>query len=130
VFGFLASMRETLAGLIAHAKSGSRIVSVPARPAFALMNLTSRLGISPLGAYHALMYGREMFFDLTRTKRELGWSPRFSNAEMFRESYDWYLDHRDAVLGRRNDSPHRSPIRQGVLVTVSRALSLFPNVRA
>ena len=73
------------------------------------MNVTSQLGISPLGAYHALMYDREMYFDVVRTKRELDWSPRYSNAEMFRESFDWYLAHRDEVLGRHNIFHHRSP---------------------
>ena len=44
------------------------------------------------------MYGREMYFDLARTKRELGWSARFGNVAMFCDSYDWYLRHRDEVL--------------------------------
>ena len=124
------TMRQTLEGLIAHAKTGSRVVSVPASPAVAMMNVTSRLGVSPLGAYHALMYGREMYFDLTRTKRELDWAPKFSNVEMFCESYDWYLAHRDEVLGRHHASHHRSPVRQGVLRAVSVGLSVLPGLRA
>lgn len=120
------TMRETLSALIAHAGTGSRIVSVPAKPAVMMMTVTSRLGISPLGAYHALMYGREMYFDLTRTKCELDWAPRFSNAEMFCESYDWYLAHRDEVLGRHNASHHRSPVKQGVLRAVAVGLSMVP----
>ncbi|HEV7558793.1 MAG TPA: NAD-dependent epimerase/dehydratase family protein [Kofleriaceae bacterium] len=117
--GEFGTMRETLEALVAHARTGSRVVSVPASPAVAMMNVTSRLGISPLGAYHALMYGRSMYFDLTRTKRELGWSPRYSNIEMFVASYDWYVAHRAEVLGRHDMSHHRSPVRQGVLRAVS-----------
>src|SRR5262249_25495009 len=94
------TMRATLEALCAHAGSGSRVVSVPAAPAVVMMKITSRLGISPLAAYHALMYGRSMYFDVSRTKRELGWSARHSNAAMFRESYDWYVAHRDEVLAR------------------------------
>jgi nucleoside-diphosphate-sugar epimerase len=124
------TMRETLAALIAHAGTRSRIVSVPAAPAVAVMNLTSRLGLSPLGAYHSLMYGREMYFDLARTKRELDWAPRFSNAEMFCESYDWYLAHRDEVLGRHHASHHRSPVKQGVLRAVSVGFQVLPSLRA
>ncbi len=124
------TMRETLAALIEHAKTGSKIVSVPASPAVAVMNVTSRLGISPLGAYHSLMYGREMYFDLTRTKRELDWAPRYSNAEMFCQSYDWYLAHRDEVLGRHHASHHRSPVKQGVLRAVSVGLSVLPSLRS
>jgi hypothetical protein len=116
-------MRETLEGLCARAGTGSRVVSVPAAPAVALMRATSAVGISPLGAYHALMYGRSMYFDISRTERELDWAPRFGNAEMFAEAYDWYLAHRDEVLGRHDASHHRSAVRQGILGAVSRVLS-------
>ncbi len=116
------TMRETLEGLIAHAGTRSRVVSVPSGPAVAMMKLTSLLGLSPLGAYHALMYGRSMYFDVQRTKRELDWAPRFGNVEMFCESYDWYLAHRGQVLARRGASPHRSPVKQGVLRLVGWAL--------
>ena len=86
--------------------------------------------LSPLGAYHSLMYGREMYFDLARTKRELDWAPKFSNAEMFCESYDWYLAHRDEVLRRHHASHHRSPVKQGVLRAVSVGLGVLPGLRA
>jgi nucleoside-diphosphate-sugar epimerase len=118
------TMRETLEALVLHAGTGSRVVSVPAAPATAMMKVTSRIGVSPLGAYHALMYAKSMYFDLTRTKRELSpWTPKFSNVEMFKDSYDWYLRHRDEVLNRKDASHHRSPVRQGVLSAVSVALN-------
>jgi nucleoside-diphosphate-sugar epimerase len=117
------TMRETLEGLVRHAGTGSRVVSVPMSPAVAMMKVTSRAGLSPLGAYHSLMYGRAMYFDLERTKRELGWAPRFGNVEMFCDSYDWYLGHRDEVLARHGASHHKSPVRQGVLRAVGWGLS-------
>jgi nucleoside-diphosphate-sugar epimerase len=116
------TMRETLEALVRHAGTGSRVVSVPMAPAVALMDATSRLGISPLGAYHSLMYGRSMYFDLARTKRELGWTPKYGNAAMFCESYDWYVRNREAVLRRHGASHHRSPVKQGVLRGVAWAL--------
>ncbi|HEX8791958.1 MAG TPA: NAD-dependent epimerase/dehydratase family protein [Polyangiaceae bacterium] len=118
------TMRETLEGLVAHAGTGSRVVSVPMAPAVAMMKVTSRLGVSPLGAYHALMYGRSMYFDIARARKELDWAPRFGNVAMFRDSYEWYLDHREEVLGRHGASHHRSPVRQGVLRAVGWAISL------
>jgi nucleoside-diphosphate-sugar epimerase len=116
------TMRETLEGVIEHAKSRSRIVSVPMGPTVLAMNAASRLGLSPLGAYHSLMYGRSMYFDVDKAKRELGWSPRVGNVEMFCESYDWYIAHREEVLGRAGASHHRSPVKQGILGAVSWAL--------
>jgi nucleoside-diphosphate-sugar epimerase len=115
-------MRETLEALCAHAGTGAQVRSVPMRPAVWAMRLTSALGLSPLGPYHALMYGRSMYFDITKAKHELGWQPRYSNAEMIIESYEWYLRHRDAVVRRSGASRHRSAVRQGALAVLQRFL--------
>jgi nucleoside-diphosphate-sugar epimerase len=109
------TMREALEALVRHAATGSRVRSLPMRAATLAMEWTSRLGLSPLGPYHWLMYGREMFFDTTAARTDLGWSSRFSNEEMIVESYDRYVAHRDEILRRRDASHHRSPLRQGVL---------------
>ncbi|HVU02033.1 MAG TPA: NAD-dependent epimerase/dehydratase family protein [Polyangiaceae bacterium] len=109
------TMRELLDGLVRHARSGSRIRALPFRPTQIAMGVTSKLGVSPLGDYHALMYGREMFFDVSETKRALSWTPRYSNAEMIAESYDWYVSHREQVLSRKDASHHRSAVKLGIL---------------
>lgn len=116
------TMRGLLEALVEHAKTGSPIRAMPFRATQAAMSITSKLGLSPLGDYHTLMYGREMFFDVSETKRVLGWEPRYSNAEMIAESYDWYVAHRDEVLARKNASHHRSPVKLGVL----KLLELLP----
>jgi nucleoside-diphosphate-sugar epimerase len=114
------TMRELLEGLIRHAGSRSRVRSVPMVPAVAAMRLTGALGLSPLGPYHALMYGRAMYFDVSKAERELGWRARFGNDEMIAESYDWFLVHRAMLAGGL--SSHRSPLRQGILALVKRLL--------
>lgn len=117
------SMREVLENLCRHADTGSRVRSVPMMPAVAAMKVTSTLGLSPLGAYHALMYGRSMYFDISRAKSELGWQPRFSNDEMFVESYEWYVRNRDSVLSAHGGaSHHRSALKQGALAILKHAL--------
>jgi len=117
--GEFGPMRETLQGLIDHAGTGSRVVSLPMGPVVLGMKLTSALGLSPLGPYHSLMYGRSMYFDCTKVQTETGWSAEHSNVQMFCESYDWYLAHRDSVLGGSGGSHHRSPVKQGILKLVS-----------
>lgn len=109
------SMRAVLENLCHHAKTGSEVTSVPMWPAVQAMKLTSSLGLSPLGAYHALMYGRSMYFDVTKAKLNLGWKPQFSNDEMFIDSYEWYIKNRMEVLGQTSASHHRSAVKQGVL---------------
>ena len=108
------TMRETLEALCQHAGTGSRVKSVPMAPTVMAMNWTSALGLSPLGPYHALMYGRSLYFDVTRTKEDLSWSSRWSNVEMICESYDWYRAHKDEVA-QGGGSPHRSAVSQGIL---------------
>ncbi|HVW24686.1 MAG TPA: NAD-dependent epimerase/dehydratase family protein [Polyangiaceae bacterium] len=116
------TMRELLEGLVAHAATGSPIRALPFRPTQIAMAVTSKLRLSPLGDYHTLMYGREMYFDMSATTEALGFVPRYSNAEMIAESYDWYVAHREEVLARRDASHHRSPVRLGVL----KLLELLP----
>jgi hypothetical protein len=84
--------------------------------------VTSALGVSPLGAYHALMYGRSLYFDITKAQTELGWKPRFSNNEMLVQSYDWYLKNRETILRASGASHHRSAVKQGILALVKRLL--------
>jgi nucleoside-diphosphate-sugar epimerase len=109
------TLREALEALVAHARTGSRVRSLPMAPMEFAMSAASRLGLSPLGPYHALMYGRSLYFDVSKAKQTLGWQPRYSNSEMICEAYDWYCRHRDEVMRRRNASAHRSPLNQGAL---------------
>lgn len=109
------TMRETLEGLIAYAKTPSKVRSLPITAAAWGMAAVSTLGLAPLAPYHWLMYGREMFFDLTRPMKELGWQPRWGNIPMICQSYDWYLANKDAIAAEKNASAHRSPVKQGIL---------------
>jgi nucleoside-diphosphate-sugar epimerase len=113
------TLRATLQALALHAGTGSRVVSLPAMPAVALMRLAASLRLSPLGPYHALMYGRSFYYDVSRAKAKLGWSARFGNDEMFCAAYDWYLAHRDEILVRKTGSHHTLPAPQGVLRVAS-----------
>jgi nucleoside-diphosphate-sugar epimerase len=113
------SMREVLECVCAHAGTGSKVVSVPMGLAQTAMNVTSWLGLSPLGPYHSLMYGRSMYFDISKAQSELAWTPRYSNDQMFVESYDWYCRHREQVLAAKNAaSPHSSAVKQRILTAL------------
>ncbi|MAE65814.1 MAG: hypothetical protein CMJ18_16210 [Phycisphaeraceae bacterium] len=117
------TMREVLEDLCHHANTGSKVRSVPMTPAVLGMKLTSALGLSPLGPYHSLMYGRSLYFDISKAKEELSWQPTRSNTEMFIESYEWYLEHRDEVLAAKSGgSAHRSAVKHGVLGMVRKVL--------
>lgn len=121
------TMRDLLEGLIAHAGTGSRVKSLPMRPVQTLMNVASALGLSPLGPYHSLMYGREMFFDISEAQSSLGYAPRYSDLEAICESYDAYMANRESLRSHQAaKSHHLSPVKQGVLAAVPSALRFFP----
>ena len=110
------TMRQVLEHICRHAGTGSRVKSLPMRPFVTAMKLCSALGISPLGAYHASMYGRPFYFDISKARSKLGWVPCHSNEEMFVESYEWYLANRNMVLAAADSaSRHRSAVEQGAL---------------
>lgn len=115
------TMRETLQTLVDHAKTGSRVRSLPVAPARAAMHALARIGVAPFAPYHWLLYSESLYFDVTKAQQELGWTPRFSNAEMIVESYEWFLAHR-RELDTTPGSHHQSPVRPGVV----RLLKLLP----
>jgi len=117
------TMRGTLESLIKYAKTNSSIRSVPSTLIVPLMKLSSFLRLSPLGPYHALMYGKSMYFDITKAQQELGWEPKYSNEEMIIESYEYYIQNREQILNENlRKSPHKSAIKQGVLSLIGRFL--------
>jgi nucleoside-diphosphate-sugar epimerase len=115
------TMRETLQALVDHAGTGSRVRTLPAGPARAVMRGLTRAGLAPFAPYHWLLYGESLYFDVSKASSELGWEPRHSNASMVIESYEWFRAHRDAPTGTPR-SHHQSPVRPGLV----RALKLVP----
>ena len=69
------------------------------------MNLTSALGLSPLGPYHALMYGRSLYFDIRRAREELGWTPRVSFRELIEMMVESDLELQEKASDRRRGAP-------------------------
>ncbi|TNE63841.1 MAG: NAD-dependent epimerase/dehydratase family protein [Alphaproteobacteria bacterium] len=113
------SMRDVLEKLVQHAGSKSRVKSVPAGLAEFGMKVTSAIGLSPLGPYHSLMYGRSMYFDIADAQAKLGYKPVYSNDEMFAATYDWYCANRDQILsGSLSGSKHQSAMKQRILTLV------------
>ena len=113
------TMRETLQALVDHAGTGSRVVSLPTRPAALAMRGLTQLGLAPFAPYHWLLYGESLWFDTTRARTELGWTSTQSNAEMLIESYEWFLAHR-RELDETHGSHHQSPVPLGLLRLLSR----------
>jgi nucleoside-diphosphate-sugar epimerase len=113
------TMRRSLEALIAHAGSSSQVRGVSRGLAAVGMKTSRWLGLAPLAAYHALMYGESLYFDTSKAKRELKFSPRFTQDMTLSDAYDWYRANRNEVLsGAISGSKHQSKLRQGILSIV------------
>ncbi|MEY3680553.1 MAG: hypothetical protein RL547_1166 [Actinomycetota bacterium] len=117
------TMYEALDSLCRHAATGSRVRRLPSGLTSTAMRAAAAVRIAPFAPYHWLMYGRSMWFDITDATSATGWQPRWSNEEMFRQSYDWFVENRARASGA---SQHRRPARQGALAVVKRATRLLP----
>lgn len=92
--------RGSLNHLIKHAKSKSKIVSLPVKPTqFALMIL-EMLNLSPLVAWHYKTFPVDSYVSIEKAKKKLGFKPTKSNDDILIESYDWYEKHRKEFIGR------------------------------
>ncbi len=118
------TMHEALATLCAHAGTGASVRSLPAGPTSLAMRASAALHLTPFAPYHWLMYSRSMWFDIDHVRDELGWTPRWSNDEMFAQSYDWFLANRDTTTA--GSSHHRRTARAGALGALKRVTALLP----
>ena len=114
----VCTMREMLEGLARYAGTGSKVRSLPARPAVLAMRLLGTVGLAPFAPYHWLLYGESIWFDISRARAELGWEPKHSNGAMIAEAYEWFLARRGTL--RYEDSRGHSLVREGALKLLRR----------
>ncbi|MCF8709006.1 NAD-dependent epimerase/dehydratase family protein [Rhizorhapis sp. SPR117] len=112
------TLRGDLEELVRYAGSASRVKSLPETLAINALRILYYMHVSPLVPWHYLTYHKECHFDVAPLLK-MGWRPRYSNTDMLHESYDWYCA--NAGLRTIEASPHRSPLRQGILWLVKQA---------
>ncbi|HVE18528.1 MAG TPA: NAD-dependent epimerase/dehydratase family protein, partial [Ilumatobacteraceae bacterium] len=119
------TMRESLQSLCTHAGTGSRVRSLPAKPAAVLMKAAALTHLAPFAPYHWMMYSRSLWFDIDHVRDALGWQPKWSNEEMLADSYDWFVSNR-AGSNQAGRSHHRTIAKQGALRVLKVATKLLP----
>ena len=119
------TMRESLQSLCAHAGTGSRVRSLPAKPAAVLMHAAAATHLAPFAPYHWMMYSKSLWFDIDHVRDALGWQPKWSNEEMLADSYDWFVSNR-AGTSDSGRSQHRTIAKQGALRVLKAATKLLP----
>jgi nucleoside-diphosphate-sugar epimerase len=113
------TLREGLEGLIRHAGSTSKVTSLPAGLTIGTLQTLDWLKLSPLAPWHYLTYHKPFHFDVSRLVK-MGWKPRYSNDEMFRESFDWFRENHGKIKSEADASPHRNDVKQRVLALLKK----------
>ncbi len=108
------TVREALEHVITHANSPSQVKSLPAALTIRSLQFLDLLNLSPLAPFHYLTYHRQFYFDIGKLQA-MGWKPKYSNDEMFRESYNWFCSNYNKLTAEKNTSAHRRPVKQGLL---------------
>ncbi len=113
------TLRGDLERLIAYAGSTSKVKSLPEFLAINSLRLLYWMKLSPLVPWHYLTYHKPCYFNV-QPLLDMGWKPRYSNMDMFKESYDWFSKSYEQCRAEQG-SPHRSPIKQGILWFLKKA---------
>lgn len=108
------SMYETVNSVIKHTKSNSKIKNVDKNIFLKTAYFLSKINLIPLQEYHFKVYGKLVYFDISKAKKILNWQPKFSNIESIIMSYDNYLKIK-TNLTYDTYSPHNSILRKGLL---------------
>jgi nucleoside-diphosphate-sugar epimerase len=109
------TVRDDLQGLIDRVGSRSRLQPVPVWAIRAVLQPLDLAGRSPFTQWHWRSGPAPFYFDISRTREELGWEPRRTNVDALENAYRRYLERSDAT----GVSAHRRPLR-GALARVLR----------
>lgn len=114
-------VNDYLGGLLTHAKSGSRLLHVPAWLVIPALTLFEWLHLSPL---YKWVYGTahtDSFISVDKARSVLGWEPEYSEKEALIRSYDWYIENKNSIATASGTS-HRVPWAQGILGIIKKFL--------
>ncbi len=108
------TLREVLENLIKHAGTKSKVKSLPISLTINILRVLDWFHLSPLAPWHYLTYHKDFYFDIESVLK-LGWKPKYSNDEMFFESYDWMIKNYDHIVLNKQASAHRNPVKEKIL---------------
>jgi nucleoside-diphosphate-sugar epimerase len=108
------TVSQDLEALIAHAGTRARVQPVNALLVRTVLGTLDKLRLSPLVDWHYKTPHKPFYFDIAKAQNLLGWTPRDSNVDMFRDTYDWYLANREKLEGQVGTT-HRKSVKQGLL---------------
>ncbi len=106
--------RTDFQAVLDYAGHGKKVVSIPVKPAVAILRVLERLHLSPLYKWIYETVDKESFVSIEKARRMLGFAPKYSNTDALLRNYRWYLDNPAGSAGG-SGLTHRKPWAQGAL---------------
>ncbi len=91
------TVKEWTEQLIAHAGGRSPVVCIPAAALRNMARVLGWFGASPIVPEHYKLADSDFVLDIRAAKDALGWTPKYDNARMLAQAYDWYVSLADDV---------------------------------
>ncbi|WJK35273.1 NAD-dependent epimerase/dehydratase family protein [Solwaraspora sp. WMMA2065] len=111
------TLRDDFQAVLDAAGHGGRVVSIPARPAVAVLRLLERLRLSPVYGRLVHKLCNDSYVSIDKAGEVLGWRPQYSNRDAILRTYHWWRTNRAAAPagGPSAGRTSRDPWKQGVL---------------
>lgn len=117
-----STVREDLEELFAYAKSGSKILPMPAFLAKKTLFVLEKIKLSPLYQWIYETADHDSYVSIDRLTKALNWHPKYSNAQALIKSYQWYLDHYSDIKSHTSGVTHTVGWNQGILKLLKKVL--------
>lgn len=118
--GEFGLLRDEFQAVLDAAGHGRHVVTIPARPAVAVLRALEKLRVSPVYKRLARKLLHDSYVSIDKAQSRLGFAPKYSNRASLLRTYDWY---RANVRGstQKAGRSHGEPWRQGALKLVKAA---------
>lgn len=105
-------LKDELQNLINYAGKDSKIIGIS--PAFArsVLRTLHFMHVSPVAKWQYEICDKDFVCDARKARKELGWKPKWSNAEALKQTYDWYNRKKGSF---RTGTTHKEAPKSGIL---------------
>jgi dTDP-glucose 4,6-dehydratase len=86
------NIKDLLYSLIKAAGSKSKVIPTPGKFVKGILNMFNFIGIPIMYKEQFMIADEEYILDISETERDLGWTPKYNDADMIKEAYKIYYE--------------------------------------
>ncbi|MEM4326326.1 MAG: NAD(P)-dependent oxidoreductase [Candidatus Pacearchaeota archaeon] len=109
-----STVEKDLHNFIKSIHSESKIKKIPSFIAKTLLILLDKTYLSPLSSWHYTIADKSFYFDISKAKTLLDWQPQYSNSQMLKMAYEWYVINKN-FLTLKEGTTNSTIVNQKVL---------------